>query len=190
MRRTAGNGAGTAALAQRTVDNGYAAIFTDAVVVDELCLIADCAVGADVCALRAAVAEQLVALSGARVRHQLILREQTDGLNSRRACLRDRFRNILRALAYAGEEYARRRGLDRAQLCVSLGEEVIGIDAGGQHGRNAAHVRVRLNRRCEDNHIRFHQDLLVVEQVNALHKQLAVRLQHDLADLTLDVVTP
>ena len=71
---------------------------------------------------------------------------------------------------------------------VSLGEEVVGIDAGGQHSRNAAHVRVRLNRRCEDDHIRFHQDLLVVKQVNALHKQLAVRLRHDLTDLTLDVV--
>ena len=85
-------------------------------------------------------------------------------------------------------EYARRRGLDRAQLCVSLGEEVIGIDAGGQHGRNAAHVRVRLNRRCEDDHIRFHQDLLVVETGQRPAQQLAVRLRHDLADLTLDVV--
>ena len=74
---------------------------------------------------------------------------------------------------------------NRAQLCVSLGEEVIGIDAGGQHGRNAAHVRVRLNRRCEDNHIRFHQDLLVIEQVNALHKQLRTISAAEAARMTL-----
>ena len=69
-----------------------------------------------------------------RLVRQLILGEKADGLDCCRAGLGYGLRDILRSLADTGKEHTGGGGLYRTKLRMSLGEEVVGIDAGGQHG--------------------------------------------------------
>ncbi|OPZ68613.1 MAG: hypothetical protein BWY81_00779 [Firmicutes bacterium ADurb.Bin467] len=123
----------------------------------------------------------------ARVRHELVLREHADDLDRRRARLRDRLRDVLGPLARAGQEHARGRALDRAELRVRLGEEVVRVHRRGQHRRERARAGLRLDRGREHDHVGGNQKLLVVQQIAPLYHQLAV-LPPDLADHALDVL--
>ena len=71
---------------------------------------------------------------------------------------------------------------------MCFGEEVVGVDTCGQHGCDLAHIRIRFDGCCQNHHIRFFQDLTVVQKVRALNQQLAVGLGNDLSDLALDVI--
>ena len=71
---------------------------------------------------------------------------------------------------------------------MSLSQETVGIDGSGQHGSNLPHIRVRLDGGGQHHHVRLFQDLLVFQQIDALHQQASVALGGDLAHLTLYVV--
>ena len=130
----AGHCAGTAALAECAVDCCHPANLTDSVVVDFFFLIGDCSIGAYVCTGRAAVAEQLIRFCCACVGAELILGEKANGFDCCRAGLGYGLRDILRSLADTGKEHTGGGGLYRTKLRMSLGEEVVVVDAGCQHG--------------------------------------------------------
>ena len=71
---------------------------------------------------------------------------------------------------------------------MSLVEEVVVVDRERQHRRQLPDIRVRLDRTCQDNHIRVDLDILLVEKVNAVNVKLSVRKRCHLSDIALDVV--
>ena len=133
-----------------------------------------------------------IALSGAWVRHQLILREQTDGLDCRRACLGDRLRDILRVPGIRRKGIRPPSGtLHGRSLRMSLGEEVVGIDAGCQHGSkcfctvsDSGSMAV-----ARHNHIRIPSRIcLLSRRSTPCTRSCPFGLRNDFSDLTFDVV--
>ena len=157
-------------------------------VVDLAGFVGNCAVGAHIGALAAAVAAQLVSLGGAGIGLQLILGKQANDLNCRSAGLCHGFGNVLGALAYAGQEHACCGRFHRAQLGVGLGEEVVGIDGSGEHSGDFARIGVGLDGGGQHYHIRLLENLLIFQQVHAVNQQAAVGLGSNLAHLALHII--
>ncbi|CDC70437.1 unknown [Candidatus Colimorpha enterica] len=127
-------------------------------------------------------------MRNAGVAGELILRQQSDDLRCRRSCLRNRFGDILRSLAYTGEIDTRRRAFDGTELRMSLGEEIVCVHACGKHGRKASCRFVRLDGSGKNDHVCVDLQLFAGNEVGCLNSQLAVGLWSDLADHALDVM--
>ena len=66
-------------------------------------------------------------------------------------------------------------------------KEVIRVDACRKERRYLSNGRLGLNRRCEHDEIRFDRDLLVINQIRALHHQFSILVIY-LADHTFDII--
>ena len=67
-------------------------------------------------------------------------------------------------------------------------QKIIGINAGGQHGCKLSYIRIWFYGSCQDDHVGFFFDLLIVQQVHALHQKLSIRLRDHFSYLSFDVI--
>ena len=119
---------------------------------------------------------------------KLILCQKSDCLDCCRAGLGYRLGDILWSLAYTGEKYTCCRRLYRTKLCMGFCQEVVGINAGCQHGGNLSHIRIRFDGRRQDYHIRFFQDLLIIQKICSLDQQFPIWLRNHFSYLPFDII--